>query len=68
MDVFTTRKIISGLILLLVGLGVTYIKGDIPINLLSLMQSLYYAFVVGNATQHLSQAMFSSKQGDKNDK
>lgn len=49
---FSTRKIISGLLLLIVGLGVTYMKGDIPPNLLSLMQLLYGAFVLGNAFEH----------------
>lgn len=52
MDVFTTRKIISGFVLLITGIAVTVIKGDIPSNLLSLMQVLYATFVAGNAAQH----------------
>lgn len=64
MNIFTTRKILSGLLLLIVGIIVTYIKGDVPEHLLSLMQSLYYAFVIGNATQHVSNAVVASKTGD----
>lgn len=67
MDIFTTRKIISGLVLLIVGVGITYLKGDVPEHLLSLMQSLYYAFVIGNATQHVSTMMLAKKQGDSLD-
>lgn len=46
------RKIISGAVLLVSGLAVTYVKGDIPNNLLSLMQTLFYAFVAGNGLEH----------------
>lgn len=52
MNQYTTRKIVSGLVLLVVGLVVTYWKGDVPVNLMSLMQWLYAAFVVGNAAEH----------------
>lgn len=52
MSKFSTRKIISGAILLASGLAVTYWKGDIPPNLLSLMQTLFYAFVLGNGFEH----------------
>ncbi len=53
---FGTRKIISGIVLLAVGLGVVYLKGDIPPNLLSLMQILYGAFVLGNAFEHYTES------------
>ncbi len=62
MDLFTTRKVLSGLLLLIVGLVVTYIKGDIPVNLLSLMQWIYLTFVAGNAAQHISDAVTASKK------
>lgn len=52
MTQFSTRKIIAGLVLLGAGLGITYYKGDIPPNLMGLMQSLYYGFVAGNAFEH----------------
>lgn len=61
MDKFTTRKIIAGLVLLVVGLIVVYIKGDVPPNLLSLMSWLYASFVTGNAIQHVSDAVIASK-------
>lgn len=49
---FSTRKIIAALVLLIVGLIVTCIRGDIPTNLLSLMEMLYGAFVIGNLGEH----------------
>lgn len=52
MSNFSTRKIITGAILLVSGLLVTYWKGDIPPNLLSLMQTLFFAFVAGNGWEH----------------
>lgn len=62
MSVLSTRKIISGLILLISGLVITYIKGDIPNNLLSLMQSLYFAFVAGNSIEHLHTIISNKKE------
>jgi hypothetical protein len=52
MSVVSTRKIISGTALLVVGVGITLVKGDIPPNLLALMESLYIAFVAGNGVEH----------------
>lgn len=49
---FSLRKIIAAAVLLISGLMVTYWKGDIPPNLLSLMQTLFYAFVAGNGFEH----------------
>jgi hypothetical protein len=58
------RKIIAGATLLLVGIGITIIKGDIPPNLLSLMQLLYGTFVLGNAFQHATETYASiNKKG-----
>lgn len=55
MDNFTTRKILSGLVLLVVALIVTYLKGDIPTNLMSFLQVLYGSFVIGNSIQHFTE-------------
>lgn len=62
LDLFTTRKIISGLVLLSVGLIVTYFKSDIPNNLLALMQWLYVSFCAANSAQHVSSMIIDSKQ------
>lgn len=62
MTQFSTRKIISGLVLLGVGVLITYWKGDIPTNLSGLMQTLYYGFVAGNAFEHYT-TMNSNKEG-----
>lgn len=61
---FTTRKILSGLILLIVGIIITFIKGDIPENLLSLMEWLYSAFVLGNVAQHATEAYGKGKKDE----
>lgn len=58
---FTSRKVITGSILLVVGVIITIIKGDIPTNLLSLMQTIYGAFILGHTVQHASTA-FSAKK------
>jgi len=60
-----TRKIIAGAVLLVVGVVITFIKGDIPVNLLSLMQLIYSAFVVGNIGEHASNAYKDKKNGGK---
>ena len=62
MSFVSKRKIISGLVLLVTGLAVTYFKGDIPPNLMSLMQVLYSAFVIGNGVEH-----FTNMKAAKND-
>lgn len=62
MSVYSTRKLVSGLMLLCVGVGMTLFKGDIPPNLLSLMQALYAAFVLGNATEHYTNWVKNDKQ------
>ncbi len=59
MSQFSTRKIITGAVLLISGLAVTYWKGDVPSNLLSLMQSLFYGFVLGNGFEHYTEIMKS---------
>lgn len=56
----SSRKIISGLVLLTVGVIITLIKGDIPNNLSQLMGWLYTAFVVGNMSEHYTN-MVSTK-------
>ncbi len=60
---FGARKVISGLVLLIVGVGIVILKGDIPPNLLSLMQLLYAAFVVGNIGEHVTTAYTNIKKG-----
>jgi hypothetical protein len=54
MNVTTTRKIISGAVLLITGIVITYWKGDIPSNMKELMENLYYGFVAGNAFEHFT--------------
>lgn len=65
MEAVTTRKIVAGLVLLIAGLVITYFKGDIPVNLLSLMQLLYGAFVAGNLGEHATNAYVSVKTNNK---
>lgn len=51
-----SRKTISGLVLLVVGVTIAFIKGDVPTNLLNLMQLLYSAFVLGNVGEHAAKS------------
>lgn len=55
------RKSFVALLALIAG-GVTVgFKGDIPINFLTLLQSLVGAYVAGNAAEHLSGALGKKK-------
>ena len=60
--IYSGRKIILAAILLLVALVVTYTKGDIPSNLLSFMEVLFGTFVIGNATEHVSNAVINNRK------
>lgn len=51
------RKAIAGALILVVGLAVVALKGDIPENLLALLQVLFGGFVLGNAVEHASEAV-----------
>ncbi len=69
MSDFVPGKVISGLVLLIVGVLIVYLKGDIPPNFSTFMQTLYSAFVVGHVSQSISDAVIASKQtGSSNDK
>lgn len=46
------RKVLAALVLLAVGVVVTYFKGDVPAGLGSLLQNLFIAFVLGNGVEH----------------
>lgn len=52
MNQITSRKIIAGTVLLITAVLVTYWKGDVPSNLTNIIETLYGAFVVGNAFEH----------------
>jgi len=62
----TYRKIISGLVLLIVGVTIALIKGDIPNNLSQLMGWLYTAFVAGNGLEHVTNAFVTNKKLNEN--
>lgn len=62
MKTYSSRKLLSGLLLLVVGVVITLIKGDIPPNLEGLLQSLYYAFVLGNSAEHFTNMRMSNKE------
>lgn len=59
------RKIITGAVLLVVGVIITLIKGDIPPNLNGLLESIYFAFVMGNGFEHFTNMKKGNK--DKNE-
>lgn len=59
LSVFSGRKIIAAAITLIVGIGATYFKGDVPPGLLTLLQTLFGAFVLGNSVEHVSNAVLN---------
>lgn len=61
-DIYTSRKVLSGLLILAVGIVTVLIKGDIPPNFLSLLQWTYGSFVLGNGVQYVANAMSSKQQ------
>lgn len=56
------RKALMALAILVTGVGVTFYKGDIPTNLLMLLQTLFGAFVLGNGVEHVAGAVRKSEQ------
>lgn len=55
------RKLVFGLITLGVGLVIGHIKGDIPPNVLSLLEMLFGSFVAGNSVGTIVGAVVSGK-------
>ena len=47
------RKIVVAAVVLLVGSLVAHFKGDIPPNMLQLLEVLFGGFIVGNVTEHV---------------
>lgn len=66
MNLYASRKILSGLVLLIIGSVVVYLKGDIPPNFSTFMETLFGAFVMGNAFEHYS-VMKSAQGTEKKD-
>lgn len=62
----SARKTVAGSLLLVVGLVITFVKGDIPPNLLSFLQVLYATFVAGATVEHfnVTKANIASQQQD----
>jgi hypothetical protein len=60
-DMIGGRKVLAALVVLIVGIGVVLMKGDIPPNLLSLMQVVFAAFVAGNGVEHVAGAYAETK-------
>jgi hypothetical protein len=56
------RKLVAALVILLVGVGVVALKGDIPANMLALLQTLFGALVLGNAVEHAAAAHVEAKK------
>lgn len=53
-NVFSSRKIITGAILLIIAIGCVHWRGDIPPNMLNFMEVLFGFFVGGNSVEHVS--------------
>lgn len=46
------RKLAALILMVLIGVGTTLWKGDVPANFLTLMEFAFGAFVAGNAVEH----------------
>lgn len=66
MDAVGGRKLVLTIIMAAIGIGLVFYKGDIPAGLLALMQTIFAAFVVGNAFEHMSNAAVKRKQPIEN--
>ncbi len=53
MGKYGSRKLLVGLIVLVMGLGVTVAVGDIPPHLLQLLEVIFGGFIVGNSVSHI---------------
>lgn len=54
------RKVVMALVVATIGVAVVFFKGDIPANLLALLQVVFGAFVVGNGVEHYTSARASA--------
>jgi hypothetical protein len=63
-DILSTsgRKAIVTILILAAGLAVALIKGDLPHNLLSLLEVIFAGFVSGNAVEHLAKMSAARQQ------
>lgn len=61
MDIDTVggRKVVATVVVLIVGVGAVALKGDVPPNLLTLLQFAAGFFVAGNAVEHIAGAIKS---------
>ena len=48
------RKLIVTALVLIVGLAITLLRGDLPTNLLTLLEVVLGGFISGNAIEHLA--------------
>lgn len=60
-DTVGGRKVAVAAVALVVGIGATLLRGDIPPNLLELIQVLFGAFIVGNGVEHVAGAIAEGK-------
>lgn len=55
------RKMVAGMVMLAIGLGTVIWLGEIPPNLLSLLEFLFGAFAVANTAEHISNTVEAVK-------
>jgi hypothetical protein len=57
------RKVLVAASVTLLGVGAVFVKGDVPPGFLTLLQTIFAAFVVGNGIEHASSAYVEAKTG-----
>ena len=53
---YGSRKLLVGMFVVTIGTAITLYKGDIPANLLQLLEVIFGGFIVGNSISHIAQS------------
>ena len=55
------RKIAALIVMMLLGVGAVVLKGDVPVNFLSLMEWVFGGFIIGNGIEHAAGAVSGAR-------
>lgn len=59
----SSRKLLVSLVILVSGIAISAVKGDIPHGLLQLMEVIFGGFIVGNVGEHIVNGSVMKKAG-----
>lgn len=55
------RKLAALVVMMLMGVGAVILKGDVPVNFLSLLEWVFGGFIIGNGIEHAAGAVGAAK-------